>query len=590
MILLEDTAGNQRIGTALERAVVQSAIETEGIARSCRGVVIKHWRSILKTIQAGGSQAAVKSKVNDAIRAATSEIVAQMDRGFERLAEQSAELVDKAVFEALSKRQASLVEDDAEDYLKIRSPEGEWPAGRPIQPLPPEPSPGGAKWQPSNKRKPTKATNLKIIKAGKYRERMDKWSKQITNKAKVAEIIAAGVAKGDSLQDIAKRVEPHVRNLSSSAMRIVRTEAARIHNEVAELNYANYDSITAGYRVINPLDERTRPSHRQRASETNANGLVGRIYWKPEHAPKGAKYFVADRPPLPDEPNCRCSYVPVLIDDAEAAKKKRKGQVDDIEHDVDEETLEKHRAAEREKSGQKEKKERAGVRDPAGQPGKNAELNAKLIGTKEWHAARQQILAQRKAAEEKAAAEAAKEAKRERLSEDAWIKSLSKDEATAMYRWTRNMYAPIRQFEATGKVTGWPQQEIEETLPHLYSALERGEIHQGDIHRGLTNLSRTEAASYAQKGAILRFDATTAFSSNRAVAREFAKQIPNKIKRSVLFTVKNNKTGVRIARASSKPNEMEVLVKKGAQYRVVASKETKDKYGFITINVELEEM
>jgi hypothetical protein len=60
-----------------------------------------------------------------------------------------------------------------------------------------------------------------------------------------------------------------------------------------------FASIIDGYQIINPLDERTRPTHAVRA---------GRVYWNDRRKTPHAE----DRPALPDAANCRCTYAPVL--------------------------------------------------------------------------------------------------------------------------------------------------------------------------------------------------------------------------------------------------------------------------------------
>ncbi len=400
MELLEDNATNERLGQALERVHVQQANAGEELARACRRVVVARWLALLQeidsTIKSKGSADSLKQRFGVCVKGATADLVRVFDRTLLKFAEVSFSLVDRAMFLSLTEEQArhlDFAESEASDYAQGNDPLENWPAGRKIHPLPPEPEPTRkVRYVGAGDRKPTTTTNLKIVKAGKYRERLEKWSKQITNKKAVAEEIAKRVAAGQSLEKIAKAIEPHVRNISSSAMRIARTETARIHNEVAELNWNEYDSLIAGFRVINPLDEVTRPTHRARASEKNRGQPQGRIYWKPEFAPKGAKYFVEDRPSLPDEPNCRCGYTPVFRPDLaekevvadkkkakEATRKVNQKKVVDIEGDATEQELEAFRAAKR---GKGEKKARAGIR------GASTAANEKIVGTKEYEAAK----------------------------------------------------------------------------------------------------------------------------------------------------------------------------------------------------------
>lgn len=153
--------------------------------------------------------------------------------------------------------------------------------------------------------RPDRSGMLKIVRSRGWKSRLDKWSSKITNKDKVAELIAQGFEKGYSAERIAKQVKPFVQGFTASARRIVRTEMARIENQMMEQTFKRFESIIEGYQVINPLDEVTRPTHAIRA---------GRIYWVDGRKKPSA----ADRPELPDEANCRCGYAPILTAPAPA--------------------------------------------------------------------------------------------------------------------------------------------------------------------------------------------------------------------------------------------------------------------------------
>ena len=147
--------------------------------------------------------------------------------------------------------------------------------------------------------KPTPRDTLKIIRSRGWKSRLEKWSAEITDKDNVAATIAKGFDKGWSFERIVKAVKPDVQNYTSSARRIVRTELARIENQMMEDVFAAFNDIIDGFQIINPLDERTRPTHGIRA---------GRIYWND----KKRKPHASERPELPDAPNCRCCYAPIL--------------------------------------------------------------------------------------------------------------------------------------------------------------------------------------------------------------------------------------------------------------------------------------
>lgn len=134
----------------------------------------------------------------------------------------------------------------------------------------------------------------KIITNTGWEERLDRWSLKITKYDPIADIIANGIARRASLETIASRVQPYVQGYANSAMRIVRTETARVHNEIAENTFREHEDVISGYRIMSQLDSRVRPAHAARHGRFYGQGRT--------------------RPSLPDAPNCRCYYVPILRD------------------------------------------------------------------------------------------------------------------------------------------------------------------------------------------------------------------------------------------------------------------------------------
>lgn len=168
----------------------------------------------------------------------------------------------------------------------------------------PEPSPlpggfllEGRGWWLLEARQSKTAKYTEIIKSTGWEERLERWSSKITKTDPIADVIASGIARHANLDTIAKRVQPYVQGYASSAMRIVRTEVARVHNELAEETFREHASQISGFQILSQLDARVRPAHAARH---------GRIYRK------GVR-----RPVLPDAPNCRCYYAPVLKKEAE---------------------------------------------------------------------------------------------------------------------------------------------------------------------------------------------------------------------------------------------------------------------------------
>lgn len=147
--------------------------------------------------------------------------------------------------------------------------------------------------------KPKKSKTLKMVRSRGWKSRMRKWSKKITDLDRVADLIAKGIEKGKSFEQIVNTVRPHVDAYASSTRRLVRTELARIENKQLEKTYEAFGDLIIGFQILNPCDERTRAHHLTRA---------GRIYWKDRRK----KYKAEERPELPDEPNCRCCYGPVF--------------------------------------------------------------------------------------------------------------------------------------------------------------------------------------------------------------------------------------------------------------------------------------
>lgn len=184
-------------------------------------------------------------------------------------------------------------DDDANDFLLQRRA-----LKTPAKPRLPKQTPS-KKTIAKAKQPPSRSEVRSIVNQGGYKRRLKRWSRKISDRDLVAQKIADGVAKGKTQEQIARSIQPHVQSLASSARRIVRTEAARINNLMAERTYEQFDEIIRGFQIVAILDAVTRPHHAARH---------GTIFWK-----KG-RPNAANRPSLPDEPNCRCTYAPVLDD------------------------------------------------------------------------------------------------------------------------------------------------------------------------------------------------------------------------------------------------------------------------------------
>lgn len=138
---------------------------------------------------------------------------------------------------------------------------------------------------------------FRIVRSGHYGARMRKWSSRLLRADNVARILAEGLARGQDVNEIAQSILPFVRDYVAAAKRILRTETSRVHNQILERSFEQYRDLIVGFQIIAILDDRTRPHHATRH---------GKI-WYTYKAPRAE-----DRPDLPDEPNCRCTYTPLL--------------------------------------------------------------------------------------------------------------------------------------------------------------------------------------------------------------------------------------------------------------------------------------
>lgn len=138
-----------------------------------------------------------------------------------------------------------------------------------------------------------------------YEQRLVGLSKKVQSPERVAGEIVTGMALGENVKDLRKRIDGHVGKLHGSSTRIARTEARRVAEKanVESMEQALGDLLD-GWQISEVLDERTRPHHAARH---------GTVYRKGGDPPYEAK------PELPDEPNCRGTLIPVLQTPAEVA-------------------------------------------------------------------------------------------------------------------------------------------------------------------------------------------------------------------------------------------------------------------------------
>ena len=141
--------------------------------------------------------------------------------------------------------------------------------------------------------------------AGDWTERLAKLTR-LLDPAVLAPLLEQGFAAGDTLDQLAERIRPHVGGAKSDARRIARTEGMRIAHAAQMDAHAGIDDLTIGWQVHALLDQNTRPHHRHR------NGTV--YYRQPTGGQLGMDRM--PHPPIEEDGsiayNCRCWVSPVL--------------------------------------------------------------------------------------------------------------------------------------------------------------------------------------------------------------------------------------------------------------------------------------
>lgn len=144
-----------------------------------------------------------------------------------------------------------------------------------------------------------------------------------TDRDKIIDIIAEGVANGDSVPKIRTRITDTFEEYSKTqANRITRTEVIRASNYGA-LDAWEKSDVVVGKQWLTAMDDRVDPECR--SLNGKILGLNG-VYEKND-------YLDVEVPPL--HPNCRCTLLPVLEDqktfDAETSLKMKELELDKAE-------------------------------------------------------------------------------------------------------------------------------------------------------------------------------------------------------------------------------------------------------------------
>lgn len=134
-----------------------------------------------------------------------------------------------------------------------------------------------------------------------WQTRMRSLSSLFGDPVSLASQISFAYSRGENIRDLTERILPQVKGVLSSAKRIARTESRRIAMQVQQDDFGEIDDLMIGQQILAVMDENTRPEHAAR------NGTV---FYK---EPKAGQQSLADAPTLPDAPNCRCWYSPVLM-------------------------------------------------------------------------------------------------------------------------------------------------------------------------------------------------------------------------------------------------------------------------------------
>lgn len=158
-----------------------------------------------------------------------------------------------------------------------------------------------------------------------------------------------------------------------------------------------------------------------------------------------------------------------------------------------------------------------------------------------------------------------------------WETGLSPESRDAINQYSDEAYKDVRDFQL-GKIDpSDPRHEkAKEISDRLESALNAAPGKEATVYRGLSNLSESQYQAMLGGGEIT-LDTVTSTSENRRVSEDFVqKDRPGA--RSLMFQIQQ-KSGVSLANLSKYPTEKELLVKKGARFKVTGSEMITTKTG-----------
>jgi hypothetical protein len=181
------------------------------------------------------------------------------------------------------------------------------------------------------------------------------------------------------------------------------------------------------------------------------------------------------------------------------------------------------------------------------------------------------------------------------MENDAWVQSLTDDEAAALHSWKGAGYVQIRQAQylKPADLELLDQESLKRTLERIrvmHQALDRAKPYKGGpVWRGMADLPDEVYHKFTTSKEI-NMNALSSASKDVERARAFAGYGDNRI----LLKVADNKSGVDIQKINGFNVEQEVILRKGARYRVVEVVETKGVEGgvhpFRLAEITLEEI
>jgi SPP1 gp7 family putative phage head morphogenesis protein len=130
--------------------------------------------------------------------------------------------------------------------------------------------------------------------------RLRSWAQPL--RGQILSQLIDGLANGENVTDLEQRLRPITGGLAYKAWRIANTEAGKVMMRDYLSRVEGAGDLLAGQQIVAVMDERTRPAHAARH---------GTIYWRQQNGE-----YRSERgdlmPDLPDAPNCRCIFIPVM--------------------------------------------------------------------------------------------------------------------------------------------------------------------------------------------------------------------------------------------------------------------------------------